>query len=100
MLWKSDPNGSATVKKIGSVFLFPLGHRTLSDFFDRWPENLKIFRTILYGNVWECVIIVIVKVVKCPELFRGQQKHWSISSGMSEEKKVKNVKHFQRTILF
>ncbi len=54
------------------VFLFPPGHRPLSDLFYKWSEIFKIFRTILYWNVWEIVIIVIAKVikfVKCPE-------HW------------------------
>ncbi len=51
---------------------------SVSDFFDKWPETLTIFKTILYRNVWEIIIIVIVKVVKlgkCPELSAGHQEH-------------------------
>ncbi len=57
-----------------TVFLFLLAHRSLSDFFEKSHEIFKIFRTILYWNIWEIVVTVIVIVVKlgqCPELFRG-----------------------------
>ncbi len=63
-------------------FLFLPGYRPLSDFFDKWPKSLKIFRTILHRNVWEIIVIVIVEVIKleeCPVLSGGQQEHCSYS---------------------
>ncbi len=48
---------SHSVWAIVTVFLFCLGYRPLSDIFDKWPDILKIFRTILYWNVWEIIII-------------------------------------------
>ncbi len=39
---------------------------------------LKVFRTILYWNVWEIVIITIVNVLnlgKCPDLLGGQHEY-------------------------
>ncbi len=55
-------------------------HRQLSGFSDKWPEILKIFRTILYGNIWKIVVTVNVKLGKCPEHFEGQQEHCTFSS--------------------
>ncbi len=55
------------------VILFTPGHRSLSDFW-------KNFRVILNWNVWEIVIIVLVKVVKlrnCLEFIYDQQEQCS-----------------------
>ncbi len=70
-----------------SVFLFSQGHRPLSIFFEKWPEILKIFRTILYyyfnteiyGKLLSLLLSVTIKEVKLvthPEHFGSQQEHY------------------------
>ncbi len=61
-----------------SVFLFPPGHRSLLDFFDKSAEILKIIRAILYWNVCQIDIIDIVKLGKLSWTFRGSAKNTMI----------------------
>ncbi len=72
-----------TISNWENWVFFPPDHMSSDLYFDKWPEILKIFRTILYWNVWEIFIFVIVTMVKLgkcpPELFGGQQKHWQLS---------------------
>ncbi len=46
------------------IFDQAIAHMTLSDFFDKCPEILKIFRAILYLNAWEIVYCKSCKIMK------------------------------------
>ncbi len=61
-----------------AAFLFPPDHRPMSDIFDKMVWNFEDVQDNFILKCMEFVTIVIVKVVKlvkCPELFEGQQKH-------------------------
>ncbi len=51
IILKTNTQCSCSLQAIGHCLIF-------------LTEKLKIFRTILYGNAWKIIVIIIVKVVR------------------------------------